>query len=118
MPFGMSHTNRYDDVASRYGWLISYGLAPWSLLSRLQLAALCRLFPVRHDDRSNGSHHSRNIGRENVALANIRFLHCRCRACAVRHGVNCLTATRHSLNVRYWPKADMSYCTAHVRFRG
>jgi hypothetical protein len=20
--------------------------------------------------------------------------------------------------VRYWPKADMSWCTAHVRFRG
>ena len=21
-------------------------------------------------------------------------------------------------DVRYWPKADMDYCTAHVRFRG
>ena len=21
-------------------------------------------------------------------------------------------------DVRYWPKADMSHCTAHVRFRG
>jgi len=21
-------------------------------------------------------------------------------------------------DVRYWPKADMSQCTAHVRFRG
>jgi hypothetical protein len=21
-------------------------------------------------------------------------------------------------NVRYWPKADMGYCAAHVRFRG
>jgi hypothetical protein len=26
-----------------------------------------------------------------------------------------LRGTRH---VRYWPKADMSECTAHVRFRG
>jgi hypothetical protein len=22
------------------------------------------------------------------------------------------------LNVRYWPKADMAACSAHVRFRG
>ena len=22
------------------------------------------------------------------------------------------------LNVRFWPKADIGYCTAHVRFRG
>jgi hypothetical protein len=21
-------------------------------------------------------------------------------------------------HVRYWPKADMGFCTAHVRFRG
>jgi hypothetical protein len=21
-------------------------------------------------------------------------------------------------NVRFWPKADIGYCTAHVRFRG
>src|SRR6185295_13679083 len=28
MPFGMSHTNRHDDVASRYGWLIFAALFP------------------------------------------------------------------------------------------
>ena len=52
MPFGMSHTNRHDDVAPRYRRLISYGLALWSLLSRLQLAPLCRAFPARHDNRA------------------------------------------------------------------
>jgi hypothetical protein len=28
-------------------------------------------------------------------------------------------ASAHNLtNVRYWPKADIPSCTAHVRFRG
>ena len=27
-------------------------------------------------------------------------------------------ATRHIVNVRFWPIADISYCTAHVRFHG
>ena len=31
------------------------------------------------------------------------------------HAAECLELKR---NVRYWPKADISYCTAHVRFRG
>jgi hypothetical protein len=115
MPFGMSHTNRYDDVASRYGWLISYGLAPWSLLSRLQLAALCRSFPARHDYRSNGSHHSRYIGRENAAVAQIRFLHDGCLACALWGTVNRLIP--NCTNVRLWPLADIPVCAANVRFR-
>ena len=25
---------------------------------------------------------------------------------------------RPGRHVRFWPKADMGYCTAHVRFRG
>jgi hypothetical protein len=29
-----------------------------------------------------------------------------------------LSARAGLLNVRYWPKADMTSCTAHVRFRG
>src|SRR5215468_6355795 len=28
------------------------------------------------------------------------------------------TASRRAANVCYWPKADMPFCTAHVRFRG
>src|SRR5215475_6688751 len=28
------------------------------------------------------------------------------------------TANRRAANVCYWPKADMPFCTAHVRFRG
>src|SRR4029078_96736 len=29
-----------------------------------------------------------------------------------------IEALHCSLNVRYWPKTDMVWCTAHVRFRG
>ena len=35
------------------------------------------------------------------------------------HGFYSLTdESLKAQDVRYWPKADIAYCTAHVRFRG
>jgi len=33
-------------------------------------------------------------------------------------GLNLAAASPLSFNVRYWPKADMPSCAAHVRFWG
>src|SRR5262249_18289218 len=62
MPFGMSHANRHDDVASHYGRFVSYGIAPRGLLYRLQLVVLRRALSARYDHRSDGSPHSHHIG--------------------------------------------------------
>src|SRR5262245_18991406 len=118
MPFGMSHANRHDDVASHYGRFVSYGIAPRGLLYRLQLVVLRRALSARYDHRSDGSPHSHHIGGENSALAPSRFLHCRRGTCNVRRAVDCVTATRPALMSAFGPKQTRASAAHMSAFGG
>ena len=44
--------------------------------------------------------------------------YCRDFPCFANGGIREFVCRTIVLNVRFWPKADMGLCGAHVRFRG